>query len=281
VKRGADFAFGSPGSDGAAFVEAGLEFVVRYVPYTGDGGKGLKAVEVEDFHSHGVAICLVWETTAGRALDGYNAGAVDAQYARQSARSMGFPDDRPIYYAIDTDINSSLYDEVVSYFHGVSDVEGPGLTGAYGEYEAMVLLQNSGYVKWFWQCLAWSAGRDFPDRHMYQYTPGTPFNGHLVDYDYAYGDDYGQWPVEETIDMKELEDTLIAEYSGSEEANLTREERLTNARYRRDEIVAGRAQSINDRASSAIALSQRALAIVVAVSAAVGGAGAILVNVAK
>lgn len=70
------------------------------------------------------------------------------------------------------------------------------------------------------------------------------------------------------------DDLTIAIFSGGEEANLSREQRLINARYRRDEIVAGRAQSVNDRSTSAITLSKRAIAAAAALAVAAGAAGA-------
>lgn len=88
------------------------------------------------------------------------------------------------------------------------------------------------------------------------------------------------------IDMKDFEDSLIAMFVGSEQRftatgqPLTREEKLDLARYRMNEIVEGRAQSIADRATSAVELSKKALALVTAVAAAAGSAGAILVNIA-
>lgn len=69
------------------------------------------------------------------------------------------------------------------------------------------------------------------------------------------------------------DDDLLAMFSGSEEADLSREERLKNARYRRDEIAAGSAQSVNDRSTSAITLSKRAIAAASALALAMGAAG--------
>lgn len=53
----------------------------------------------------------------------------------------------------------------------------------------------------------------------------------------------------------EYEDLLIGIYSGAEEKDLPRDQRLTNALYRQSEIVNGNAASVNDRAASAIKLA--------------------------
>ena len=65
---GVDYSFGRPGA--AALKAAGVKFVVRYVPYLGDGGKGLKRPEAEELHGAGIPVALVYESTAGRALAG-------------------------------------------------------------------------------------------------------------------------------------------------------------------------------------------------------------------
>lgn len=77
----------------------------------------------------------------------------------------------------------------------------------------------------------------------------------------------------EEEDMTEAEDNLLAVFSGSEEATLSREQRLANARYRRDEIAAGKSASVNDRAASAIVLSKRAIAGLTALAVGAGALG--------
>lgn len=71
-------------------------------------------------------------------------------------------------------------------------------------------------------------------------------------------------------DMGMSDDELLAVWSGKEEAGIPRELRLTNARYRRDEAAAGRAQSIADQSASAITLSKRAIAGLVVIAGAAG-----------
>lgn len=62
--------------------------------------------------------------------------------------------------------------------------------------------------------------------------------------------------LEDRVTRQEYEDLLLSVWSGSEEASLSREERLANARYRRDEAAAGRLQSAGDFAASALAVAK-------------------------
>lgn len=72
----------------------------------------------------------------------------------------------------------------------------------------------------------------------------------------------------------ELDNLKIAIFAGSEEGDLDRLTRVIKANYRMDEIAAGRAQSVSDRATSAVVLSKRALAIASAIAVAGGAFGA-------
>lgn len=83
----------------------------------------------------------------------------------------------------------------------------------------------------------------------------------------------GEEPMtpEERIEFDNLK---LALFAGSEEGEKSRLERVILSNYRLQEIADGRAQSINDRATSAVVLSKRALAIATALAAAGGVFGA-------
>lgn len=86
----------------------------------------------------------------------------------------------------------------------------------------------------------------------------------------AAGDSYGGLMSTEYNELKEeIRSLRLSVHSGAEEAELSVDARDHNARYRVDEIVAGRRPSVGDSAGSAIALA-------VKVAAASGSAGAIL-----
>ena len=193
--KGMDYSWHRPG--GAAIAAAGFEFVVRYVPYPGDGGKGLEAPELADLRANGLAVCLVWETTAGRALDGYEAGRFDATMSHTSAARLGFPADRPIYFAVDFDAQPTQYAAIDAYLRGCADVIGIDRVGVYGSFDVVRHCDQFGTARWLWQTYAWSGGRVYPANDLYQYLNGQTLNGGAVDYNDTSRSDYGQWPAEE------------------------------------------------------------------------------------
>lgn len=288
MREGVDYSWGRPG--GKAIREAGRDFAVRYV--FANTGKEITIPEIHDLHDNGVDICIVFEGHGERAATGgYGGGMNDAISARQQMRAMGYPDNRPIYYAVDQDIFPELYDEVVAYFHGIHNVEGD-MTGGYGEYEVMWLLEQYGLIHWKWQCFAWSKGYVYPTLHMYQYQNERYINGVGVDYNRSYQRDFGQWPSPVGVDpdpavnteelmsaeydklKAELDHLRVAVYSGQEEKDESLATRSANAIYRENRAYDGLASSIADQAASA-------LAIAVKVAIAVSAAGGTLALVAK
>jgi hypothetical protein len=72
----------------------GVKFICRYL-------KNLRAAEVAAVHNAGIAIVLIWETTAERALLGAPAGVVDGTRARDMASALGAPAGTAIYLTAD------------------------------------------------------------------------------------------------------------------------------------------------------------------------------------
>lgn len=259
---GVDYSWARPG--GAALAAVGYQFAVRYVPYPGHSGKGLTVAELMDLHEHGIAVALVFESTAERPLGGYEAGVYDAMATVKACDALGWPDGRPVYFAVDFDIQPAQYPALTGYMQGVVSVLGVARVGVYGGIRALEHCAANGLATWFWQALAWSGGRRFKGRHMYQYLNGQTVNGGEVDLNAAYFEDYGQWAGEEQVTreeydalMRRIEDIELGVWSGSEEKDAmgvlkSRTERLEAAAYRRDAIAAGNAQSIGERATSAL-----------------------------
>ena len=191
MTEGVDYSFARPG--GAALRAAGKSFAVRYVPYQGDQGKGLKSDELADLQANGIAVALVWETTAGRMLDGYGAGVTDGTLALASAALLGFPKDRPIYFACDTDTTADQLASVRNYLDGAASVLGRARIGIYGEYDVIDHCLGTGAATWFWQTYAWSGGRLHPMAHLYQYQNDQTINGAAVDLCRSLVADFGQW----------------------------------------------------------------------------------------
>lgn len=258
---GIDYSWARPG--GAAIAAAGYRFAMRYVPYPGHQGKGLSIAERDDLHAHGIAIGLVFESTANRPLGGYDAGVYDATATIEALESLSWPP-RPVYFAVDFDIQPAQLGALTAYMRGVGSVLGVQRVGVYGGIRALEHCRDHGLATWYWQALAWSGGRAFPGRHLYQYLNGQTLAGGEIDLNAAYTEDYGQWAGEEQVTREEydallrrIEDIELGVWSGSEEKDATgvlksRTERLEAAAYRRDAIAAGNAQSIGERATSAL-----------------------------
>ena len=211
ITKGVDYSFGRPG--GAAIADAGFTFAMRYVPYFGDGGKGLREEEVADLRANGLDIGLVFESTAGRMFDGYPAGAEDARVCVQSAASIGFPADRPIYFACDVDTEPAMLALVDDYLRGAAGVLGPTMIGVYGEYEVVAHCQANHTAAWLWQTYAWSGGQWLSGIHVYQHLNGQTLNGAAVDYNQAYYKDFGQWKGQDNMADPRV-DALIAAMGG-------------------------------------------------------------------
>lgn len=192
--KGIDYSWARPG--GAAITAAGFDFVMRYVPYPGDGSKGLTVEEIADLRSNGLGIGLVFENTAGRALDGYAAGRADAQQYTRSMLALGYPVDLPCFFAIDFDAQPDQYEQIGDYFSGAIVVLGIKRVGAYGHDRILDFLWGNGLIKWAWQTYAWSGGRLYPYRNLLQYSNGETLNGGAVDYNEANGNGAG-WLWEE------------------------------------------------------------------------------------
>jgi hypothetical protein len=190
--EGVDFSYARPG--GAALVAAGKHFVVRYIR-PGDG-RSLTTAEIADYRAHGLAICLVFESTANRALSGKAAGAADAISAQSNAAALGIPTTVSIYFAVDFDAAASQYVAIDAYLQGAASVIGLARTGIYGHAALMAHCQSVKTASRFWQTYAWSRGTVFPGYDLYQYLNGQTINGSAVDFCRALKADYGQWKAD-------------------------------------------------------------------------------------
>lgn len=145
---GIDFSGSKPAPQ--AVRSAGYSFVLGYISH--DVNKDLSPAQILNYRAAGLEVYLVFETTASRALAGRAAGVSDAQYAASVAKSRGYPDHLPIFFADDTD---STADQVRPYFQGVRSVLGDR-TGGYGGKKVTEPLAADGTITWVWQSAAWS-----------------------------------------------------------------------------------------------------------------------------
>ena len=148
----------------------------------------------------------VWESAAARALDGRDAGEADARAAARQADSMGMPDDRPIYFAVDFDATSRQQAAINAYLDGAASVIGRKRVGMYASYGPIKHAFNAGKITYGWQTYAWSGGVWDPRAQLQQYSNDHDINGVNVDYDRAMKSDYGQWRVDVSPEGDDMPD---------------------------------------------------------------------------
>lgn len=257
AERGVDYSWARPG--GQAIREAGFTFAMRYCPYPGDGGKGLTRGELDDLHANGVAVGLVFESTANRALGGRIAGLRDGSAVVEACEQLGWPDYEPVYFAVDFDATEEQQPAIDEYLRGAAVPLGLPLVGVYGGYHVVKRCWENGTAKWLWQTYAWSGGLVHPEVHVYQYLNGQTLNGAAVDYNEARKADFGQWrpdaAQEGDVTRQEYEDLILALFAGAEERDstgqtATRAGRLAAARYRIDSRANGEDRSLLEIAAS-------------------------------
>src|ERR1700719_2753882 len=121
MRFGLDYAGGDMGVDVLRGI--GADFICRYVSTPGNP-KNITGQEALAMSRTGIDIVVVFETDAGRALDGHAAGSSDAQSAARQAAEVGMPGDRPIYFAVDFDATPQQQPVVDDYFRGVASTPG-------------------------------------------------------------------------------------------------------------------------------------------------------------
>lgn len=179
----------------------GAHFVARY--FSSDPTKDLTAGEVQQYSAAGLGIITVFETTAGRALQGHAAGTADAQQANIERAAVGLPQGMPIYFAVDTDTS---WASVQAYFDGVCSVLPKSQVGVYGGYA----VAEGGHfygLPFIWQTVAWSNGQ-WSSYATIKQTGGTVLSGG-ADIDYAEVPDFGQYPrPEEVVTPQDKQDII-------------------------------------------------------------------------
>jgi hypothetical protein len=155
--QGCDYSFARPTP--SSLVSMGYQFVARYLSGAPASGKDLTASEMQSLEAGGLDIVLTWETDGTDCQNGMSAGVSDAQAAEAEVESIGAPTNRPIYFAVDFDADSSDASACNAYFQGVASVIGLNRTGVYGGYYIVNELMSGGLATWGWQTYAWSNGQ--------------------------------------------------------------------------------------------------------------------------
>lgn len=193
LRLGIDYAAGRPG--GAAIRASGYDFVVRYLSDGGPGlpGKQLLPDEADDLRANGIDIVSNWETTAERMLDGYDAGAADAEAAQAQVLLCGGRTDRPIYFSADFDAAPEQQAAIDAYLRGAGSVLLQANVGIYGGYWPVSRALDNGTANWAWQTDAWSGGNLDPRIHLHQRIGFHNVGGVECDVNEALTPDFGQW----------------------------------------------------------------------------------------
>lgn len=191
--------FGLDYSDGAMTAAAlrgvGADFACRYLSVPGNP-KNLTPAEALAMSKNGVDLVVVFETAADRALTGFDGGTADARAAAQQAGTVGMPEHRPIFFAVDFDATPEQQPPIEAYFRGVAAVLGLERTGAYAGYWVISRLFDAGLIRWGWQTGAWSGGNWDRRTQIQQFSNGHRVGEIECDYNHAVGQDFGQWRVD-------------------------------------------------------------------------------------
>jgi hypothetical protein len=192
MAKGLDYSFGRPDLD--AVKEQGYSFVARYLAVDG-GSKLITKTEADQIRAHGLGLVLVYEQYAGRAKEGRAAGAADGQTALTQARSVGFPDTGPVYFAVDYETTGADQAVIDEYLRGAADSIGAKRVGVYGSYAVVERCFTNGSARFFWQTYAWSAGKVSTHAHLLQYSNGQTVGGASVDLNESKQADFGAWGI--------------------------------------------------------------------------------------
>lgn len=172
--------------------DEGVQFTCRYVSHPGNP-KNLTLGEAQAHAMAGIKNVTIFETTAGRALLGRDAGLQDGLSAQAQAIDLIQQPGAPIYFAVDFDIKPSQRILLDAYFNGVNAALKDYPSGIYGGYNAVSWAYAGNLCNWFFQTYAWSAGRWFDRAQLRQVKNGVIWGKWLVDLCEAPHGDYGGW----------------------------------------------------------------------------------------
>lgn len=150
-----DYSWARPDPAAMAGVSSG---VIRYLSYD-KTGKDISSEEYARLRAAGLAVGLVWETSATRTKDGWLAGLADAQEANRRANELNYPADCVIYYACDT--NAKGDQATIDYMAGATYAGGRPV-GFYGGDDPGNQCLFLGYARYFWQAGASSWSNEYP-----------------------------------------------------------------------------------------------------------------------
>lgn len=184
--------FSTPDVPNEVLTKNRVAFAARYVSATGNP-KNLTLAEAHARAASGIKSVTCMETTADRALGGFNAGRIDVQVAEAQAQALDQPIGYPIYYAVDFSPLAGQTAVVLEYFQGLRSLQKRYKVGVYGSLAVCQAVDKANLAEYIWQTYAWSGGKWYSKTHIRQYRNGVNWNGYQVDLDEALTEDYGGW----------------------------------------------------------------------------------------
>lgn len=200
---GVDYAWSHPSP--AALKSRGIQFACRYGGAGIDDSKMISAGEAARLTSAGIAIVANVEGSAG-GFRGYSAGQSFARRGRAWFRNLGMPDNRPIYYSADWDVQPGDWPDLKAALDGAANVDGRNNVGLYGGRYAIQKAMSTGSAKWFWQTYGWSGSpiQWVNGVHIQQYRNGVTIDGADCDLDRAMVADFGQWGADVVLTQDDI-----------------------------------------------------------------------------
>jgi hypothetical protein len=172
----------------------GKAFIGRYF---GPGGawKHASRAECQAAIAVGLNVVTLAEGAKYDPRSGHGMGVSHARSALAAATAAGMPNGRPIYFAVDWDMQPADRAHVEAYMTGTADVLSWPQVGIYGGKYVVDWALDNGFTTWAWQTYAWSHGAWNPAAQLQQYRNGVILAGGKVDLDRSAAIDYGQWPA--------------------------------------------------------------------------------------
>jgi hypothetical protein len=173
----------------AAAVAAGIAGVIRYVSQ--EPSKNLTAEEAAGYLAAGLTVTAVYEDGTTDYTGGEAGGEQHGQVAMALLDAIGYPTDRALYAAVDTQIPETDYPTGLAYVVATCAASGR-MGGVYGP-DAFVRYCMSNGVTYGFNAAGWSDGVANAAQ-IQQEIPQVDLGGTTCDTDVASAADYGQWP---------------------------------------------------------------------------------------
>lgn len=212
VAQAVDYSFARPNP--ADLAAAGYVGALRYLAPL-PNAKVITGDEIASLHANGLSVGFVWESTATRPRDGYDAGHADAQEANRQADELGVPPTVTIYFAVDFDASAS---EVVEYFGGAL-IASKRPIGGYGSFRVVESLLDAQFITKAWQTVAWSRRNHSARAVLYQRADAAANPPPGCDVNEVLQDDWGQWapagaPQPQPVPKEDDDVTMLIRFEG-------------------------------------------------------------------